>query len=405
MGPPRDEGGGPRRDPEGGTTEGTPRWDHRRDPERGRRGWDCRRDPEGGRLRGWDHEGTPTPRVGPQKAGPRGWDRSGRRLHGGCCSGRCRRFTGAGEGAFYGRIHTFLNTINPTVSMTRFTIVIFAFFIPILAWANFAIFQTASQGSSYVGLIDQYPSEGWTDGWSVYSPSSSYAGNFAVIERTSDNATTAIEKIDPMTHAASASQFNSFCAGTYCYVETLYDSIGAVEGHENDSTQATLVGMPQIAVGADGLLEICGAPNSSMTNSYSASQSTAKVELFAVAYAATLDWNGWQTNLPYFIIAGNTSTSNYNITNVRIWRRADVPGLFNRERRRLDPGQPGVQNITHAGAIWWDQFTRTPTGGSTTLNMLVGFNNFLNETGDTFHLTNSVIGGAWIVAGPASDFV
>jgi len=278
---------------------------------------------------------------------------------------------------------------------------IFAYFAgAALTHAQIVQFSGASVVASYTGVIDQYPSEGWTSGFSVYAPSRTYAGNFATIERLSDSTTTTIGYSSGV---ASASQFNSFCSGTYCYVKTLNDSFGSVEGHENDWSQSTLANMPAIAVAADGLLEVCPTPSSSMANSYSASQSTAKVEMFAVAYAATLDWNGWQANLPYFTITGNLSTSTDTVTSITQSGVASTFQGFSTSGGGIwNPGQPGIEDVTHNGAIWWEDYVGTAAGGATSLTRSLGINSLLNETGDTFQLTNAVIGGPWVVVGPAS---
>jgi hypothetical protein len=278
------------------------------------------------------------------------------------------------------------------------------FCLVLLATAGCPLFGLgrASGATSYTGVIDAYPSQGWSAGWSVHAPSRTYTGAFADIQRTSDNKTMKIGYNS--SHVADVTAFNSFCAGTYCYVTTLYDSFGAVERHENDWKQSTLAKMPQIAVGADGLLEICAAPNSSMSNAYSASQSTAKVDMLAVAYASTVDWNGWQANLPHFTIKGNLSTNSHTITNVtEPGVSKTFQGFSTASGGVWNPTQPGVEDVTHNNAIWWQQYAGTATAGSTSLTLGINLNNMLNEKGDTFQLTNAVIGGPWIILGPASS--
>ena len=263
---------------------------------------------------------------------------------------------------------------------------------------------TVSSGT-YVGIMDTYPNptQGWTWGWSVYSPSSSYAGNFAVVERLSDH-TTATIGYDATTHTASVSQFNTFCSGTYCFVKTLYDSFGNIAGVENDAAQATLTAMPQIAVAANGKLEICATPNSSMAVPYNAAFSTAKVEAFIVAYAGTNDWNGWQPNLPTFSFTGNLSTANQNITSVvEAGTTTTFENFSTASGGVWNPGQPGVEDVTLNSAVWWENYVNTATGGGTTLAEKQGINNITARTGDTFQITQANLQGPWIVAGPASS--
>ena len=259
-----------------------------------------------------------------------------------------------------------------------------------------------SSPSSYAGLIDQYPTEGWTWGWSVYAPSSAYSGAFALIERTSDNATTTIG-YDSSTHAASVAQFNSFCANTYCYVKTLYDSFDATEGHEDDAAQNVLANMPQMAVAANGRLEICAAPGSSMSAPYAPAYSTSKVEAFVVAYAGAVDWNGWQPNLPRFTITGNLPLLTHTITNVSERGVSQTfQGFSTASGGVWNPPQPGVEDVTHNYAIWWQQYAGEATAGSTTLSFAQASHNLSNEVGDAFELTNAVLEGPWVVMGPAT---
>lgn len=260
----------------------------------------------------------------------------------------------------------------------------------------------------YSGIVDLYPSSYWAEGFSVYAPTAAYSGNFAQIERTNDNTTTIIGY--DSSHRASVSQFNAFCAGTYCYVKTLYDSFGQTQGHENDWVQNTLAKMPQMAVAADGMLEVCGAPASSMANAYANTQSAAQLEMFAVAYAATLDWNGFQPNLPYFTFTGNTSTAAQTITGITeagVAQTFQGLSLYNGWNATYNYTVPinGIQDVTHPNAFWWEQFPNNSGGftlGGTTITMNGYANDFLTETGDTFQITNAVQSGPWFVIGPSS---
>ena len=256
------------------------------------------------------------------------------------------------------------------------------------AVANFAQFTASGSGGgggAYTGFLDTYAGATWA--WSTYQPSSSYVGNFAVVHRQSDSATTTIAYAG---HKASISAFNTFCAGTNCFADTLYDGSG-------NAHNATLTNVRMI-VDANNNLAVCPGPSGTGTVPYNAVFSTAQQELFTVAKASFLDNNFSQTDLPAITLTGNITSGSAGITSMSSQTGINVT--------TDSPQGTGYTGITDsAGYIpVGTALTALPTGSTGTMSFNPGNASPTgSQTGDTLTVTNAVRGGAWLVAGPASS--
>ena len=260
------------------------------------------------------------------------------------------------------------------------------------ATAAFTIFSTYTTGAvGYQGVLDQN-TVGQTWGFSNYALTKSYAdggGKFAIIERDSDSTTQTIGF--DASYKADVSAFNSFCANTNCYASTIYDQTG----NGNNATQATLANMPRVNVATDGRLQVCPAPNSTMSVAYNSVFATAKQELFAVANLYTQDYQFWQSGLPENKFTANITSGSTAMTNMSTQNGINLA-------TGSGSGQPGLIDVTSVSSLWWQtSLTALPTG--TTGTIQTGWLPLATRTGDTFSEENAVVGGVLLMAGPASS--
>lgn len=89
---------------------------------------------------------------------------------------------------------------------------------------SIGIVASGMQAGGFTAVLDDYT--GATHAYSLRLTNSSYTGNAISISRASDSATTGIgfdgEDLD-------IAAINTFCSGTTCYVDTLYDQIGSTD--------------------------------------------------------------------------------------------------------------------------------------------------------------------------------
>lgn len=87
---------------------------------------------------------------------------------------------------------------------------------------SIGIISSGMQAGGFTGVLDDYT--GATHAYSLRLTNSSYTGNAISISRASDSATMGIgfsgEDLD-------VAAINTFCSGTTCYVDTLYDQVGS----------------------------------------------------------------------------------------------------------------------------------------------------------------------------------
>lgn len=91
---------------------------------------------------------------------------------------------------------------------------------------SIGIISSSMQTAGFTGVLDDYT--GATHAYSLRLTNSSYTGDAISISRASDSATTGIgfdgEDLD-------VASINTFCSGTTCYVDTIYDQVGSTDIH------------------------------------------------------------------------------------------------------------------------------------------------------------------------------
>jgi hypothetical protein len=249
---------------------------------------------------------------------------------------------------------------------------------------------SSSSSGSGTGFLDTYSSLGATWGFSSHKLNSAYTGNWGTVTRQSDGATMPIGFDSSGT--ANVSTFNSFCAGTNCYLSTLNDQVAG-----DNATQSTMSKMPRVIVDTNGVLAVCPQPGSTMTTAYRAAVNTPKVHLFAVAQLNYADNRTYQATLPPFVVTGNVTQGSLTASGL-----SSETGLSTANDVNSGP-KPGV--IDSAGFLPAGSYlSALPSASTATL----GFSAWpLSPTGtkaaDTLTFTNAVLPGAWIVNGPASS--
>jgi hypothetical protein len=252
---------------------------------------------------------------------------------------------------------------------------------------------------SYTGFLDAYSSAGATWGFSAYKLATAYAGNWGTVQRQSDNTTLAIGF--DINNKANVSTFNTFCSGTNCYLTTLNDQVSGV-----NATQATLANMPRVIVDSNGVLAVCPQPGSKMATSYSATVNTAKVHMFAVARAAYADSRWSQAGLPTVTVTGNITSGSASIASM-----SSQVGISTANAIVNMGTNPGVTdsagflpNAPATGSVGSTNLSALPTGSTGTLAFAPGnLSPTGSQAGDTLTFTNAVLGGVWIMNGPASS--
>jgi hypothetical protein len=266
---------------------------------------------------------------------------------------------------------------------------------------NAAFFQAAVNGGgggggSFSGLLNTYTGATW--GVSAYKLNSSYAGSWGTVQRQSDSATQAIGFLS--NGKVDVASFNTFCASTYCYLNTWVDQVNGI----NASDASTAGHKARVIVDENSLLAVCPQPGSKMTTTFSSTVNTAQQHLFMVANLHTLDYKWSQANLPTWVTTGNITNGSANIASM-----ASQVGLSTANNQTQLGTSPGIYDsagfIPHASATsgtGQSYLNTLPTGTTGTMAFAPGnIGPTGTQTGDTLTITNSVGGGVWIMNGPA----
>ncbi len=250
--------------------------------------------------------------------------------------------------------------------------------------------SSGSTGGGSTGFLDSYSSLGATWGFSSHKLSSGYTGNWGTVTRQSDG--TAMPIAFDSSGKANTATFNSFCAGTNCYLSTLNDQVAG-----DNATQSTMSKMPRVIIDTNGNLAVCPQPTSSMTTPYSATVNTPKVHLFAVAQLNYADNRPYQTTLPPFVVTGTVTQGSNTITNM-----SSQTGISTANISNIGP-VPGV--IDSSGFIPpGTSLSALPSGSTASLSFSPGdISASGTKVGDTLTFNNAVLPGAWIVNGPSSS--
>ena len=246
-------------------------------------------------------------------------------------------------------------------------------------------------GAAYVGFLDTYSSLGATWGFSPYKLTNAYAGNWGSVVRQSDGATTTIGFLSD--GSVDVPSFNSFCAGTNCYVTTLDDQVNGI-----NATQTTFANMPRVIVDTNGVLAVCPQPTSSMTTPYNSAVNTAKVHLFTVAQLNYTDSRWSQSTTSAFVITGNVTQGSATISAL-----SSEVGISTINRFPNQTGEPGITDLAGYLPVA-TVLSALPTGTTATVAYTPGdLSATGSQTGDTLTIHNAVLTGAWIVNGPSSS--
>ncbi|HUO55921.1 MAG TPA: arabinofuranosidase catalytic domain-containing protein, partial [Candidatus Paceibacterota bacterium] len=244
--------------------------------------------------------------------------------------------------------------------------------------------------ASNSGFLDIYSGLGATWGFSSYKLSSAYNGNWGTITRQSDGATETIGF--DSSGKADVNAFNSFCAGTNCYVNTLNDQVNGI-----NATQPTLSKMPRVIVDSNNVLAVCPQPGTTMTTPYNSIVNTPKVHAFVVAQLNYIDSRWSQPSTPSFVISGNVTAGSNTISGMSSQAGISTKNLF-----PYQSGEPGITDS--AGYLPTAYISALPTGSTATLSYSPGNVSATgSKVGDTLTINNAVMAGAWIVNGPASS--
>lgn len=259
---------------------------------------------------------------------------------------------------------------------------------------------TGPPSAAFTGFLDTYSGATWYVSC-AYKSVNAYSSTCGTVQRQSDNATQAISFLS--NGKGDVATFNSFCAGTNCYLTSWVDQVNGI-----NASQATLANMPRAYVNANGNIAVCPQATSYMTTSFNSAVNTAKQHLFAVAKPGFADSNWNQADLPTFTVTGNITASSTAIGSM-----SSQVGLSTANQTPNTASLPGVidssgflPNTPTVGTVWRTFLSALPTGTTGTLAFSNGTATTTgSKTGDTLTFTNAVQGGPWISNGPASSTV
>jgi hypothetical protein len=249
---------------------------------------------------------------------------------------------------------------------------------------------------TFTGLLDQFPSNSPTFGFSAYKFQNAFAGNWGTVQRQSDNATQVISFLS--TGKADTATFSSFCSGTNCYAKILTDQINS-----NNPTQATLANMPRVIVNANGNMSVCAQPGSVMPMAFSSTVNTAKQHLFAVVRQGYADRRFHQSDLPTFAFTGTVANGGNTITamSTQVGMSAANGGSSFVTNPGVTDASNFIPNAPVTAAVGMAGISSFTSGTAASLNFYPGNIGLLGSaSNEAMIYTNAIAGGAWISNGP-----